>query len=131
MYDKKLNERAKKGWHVMIPKNPTRTEIEAFKIIPAIRRDIIRVLVDDYQMRQSKIAKKLGLTEASVSQYLSGKRASTYKVDEISDYIQEIARIISFDEKHNIPRMIEGLLKKYRIEKGWKKTIDDMSGWRT
>jgi len=54
-------------------KPTTPQEIEAWYIIPAIRKGFVRGLIKQ-GLSQKDIAKKLGLSSAAVSQYLSGKR---------------------------------------------------------
>lgn len=55
-------------------------EIEAWYIIPAIRRDISKCLVADYKVSYEKIGATLGVSKAAISQYLKGKRASKIKL---------------------------------------------------
>ena len=49
-------------------------EIEVWYIIPAIRRELTKSMVE-LGLTQKQIADKMGITEAAVSQYLSSKRA--------------------------------------------------------
>lgn len=57
-------------------------EIEVWYIIPAIRRELAKILIDKYKMRQNKVAEILGISEAAISQYLSNKRATEIKFPE-------------------------------------------------
>ncbi len=50
-------------------------EIEAFYAIPAVRRELARRLVA-LGMTQRDVARKLEVTDAAVSQYLSNKRGT-------------------------------------------------------
>jgi predicted transcriptional regulator len=50
-------------------------EIIVWQILPAIRREIAKSLIQDFGLTQKEAAEKLGLTEAAVSRYISGKRA--------------------------------------------------------
>ena len=50
-------------------------EIIVWQILPAIRRELARRLTQDFGLSQKEAAEKLGLTEAAVSRYISGKRA--------------------------------------------------------
>ncbi len=50
-------------------------EIEVRYILPAIRRELARILIEDHKHSQKETAKILGLTEAAVSQYQHSKRA--------------------------------------------------------
>ncbi len=53
-------------------------EIEVWYIIPAIRRELAKVLLK-HKLKQKEIAKILGITEAAISQYLHKKRAQEIK----------------------------------------------------
>jgi len=50
-------------------------EIEVWYIIPALRRELTKSMINDFNLTQKQIANILGLTEAAVSQYLHSKRA--------------------------------------------------------
>jgi predicted transcriptional regulator len=56
-------------------------EIEAFYVIPAVRRELARLLVAR-GLTQRAIAQKLGVTEPAVSQYLANKRGIPYEYPE-------------------------------------------------
>lgn len=77
----------------------TPCELVVGKILPALRASVVKELSGKYQMKQSDIAKKLGITQASVSQYLSSTRAGGTKVidrfPKIKTYAEEIARRIN------------------------------------
>ena len=49
-------------------------ELEVFYIIPAMRRELSRIMKDN-GIGQKEIARRLGVSEAAVSQYFSSKRA--------------------------------------------------------
>ena len=51
-------------------------EIEVRYILPAIRKELAKVLVNDHSLSQKEAAKILGITEAAVSQYRHSKRAN-------------------------------------------------------
>ena len=50
-------------------------EIEVRYILPAIRRELARIFIEDHKQSQKEASKLLGLTEAAVSQYRHSKRA--------------------------------------------------------
>ncbi len=54
-------------------------EIEMWYLIPALRREFTRIFVKDYGMKQKEVAKILGITEASVSNYAKSKRGEKIK----------------------------------------------------
>ena len=43
-------------------------------VLPAIRKELVRALVEEHGYTQRKAARLLGLSDAAVSQYLSKKR---------------------------------------------------------
>jgi predicted transcriptional regulator len=76
----------------------TPCELVVGKILPSLRSSVVKELSGKYHMKQSDIAKKLGITQASVSQYLSSARAGSAKMTEtfpkISIYADSIAKRI-------------------------------------
>jgi len=82
----------------------TPCELVVGKILPALRASVVKELSGKYHMKQSDIAKELGITQASVSQYLSATRAGGTKITErfpkIKTYANEIAnRIVAGENK--------------------------------
>ena len=51
-------------------------EVMAFSVLPAIRAQLARLLVEDYNIPQQRVASIMGLTSAAVSQYLNSKRGA-------------------------------------------------------
>ena len=49
-------------------------EIEVWYLLPALRREIAKNLIDKSGLNQKEAAKILGITESAISQYLSSKR---------------------------------------------------------
>ncbi len=83
----------------------TPCELVVGKILPTLRASVVRELSEKHHMKQSEIAKKLGITQASVSQYLSSTRAGGTKMLEsfpqITTYAQEISkRIIAGEDRY-------------------------------
>ena len=70
----------------MIHKLPQ--EISTWYIIPAIRREFVKEMINQ-GLTQRKAAEKLGLTEAAVSNYMKDKRASEVK---LNDHIKELIK---------------------------------------
>lgn len=54
-------------------------EIEVWYVIPAIRKELARSLVDNHEFSYEKAGALLGISKAAVSQYLSNKRANKIK----------------------------------------------------
>jgi hypothetical protein len=51
-------------------------EIEVWYIIPAVRKELARLLTKKYGFSYEKAGAALGISKAAVSQYLSNKRAN-------------------------------------------------------
>ena len=49
-------------------------EIIVWEVLPIIRNEFAKSLIKNHGLTQRKTAEILGLTEASVSRYISGKR---------------------------------------------------------
>ncbi|MHA1237858.1 MAG: transcriptional regulator [Candidatus Odinarchaeia archaeon] len=56
-------------------KTPCQTAL--WYVLPAIRRELARILIEEHKMSQRKAADILGLSEAAVSQYVHKKRGRT------------------------------------------------------
>lgn len=54
-------------------------EIEVWYLIPALRREIARIFIEDNKLTQKKTAEILGVSEAAISQYFKFKRAKEIK----------------------------------------------------
>ena len=70
-------------------------EIEVWYVIPALRRELAKSMINDLNLTQKHIANIMELTEAAVSQYLHSKRAkevvfSTAILQEIKDSAKRI-----------------------------------------
>ncbi len=72
---------------------PCETIIKRF--LPAIRSSITKELFNKYDFNQEEIAKRLGVTQAAVSKYLSGKYAQNIKNLEKNKKIKEISKKLS------------------------------------
>ncbi len=78
-------------------------EIEVWYLIPAIRRELAKCFIDNYNFSQKEIARVLGITEAAVSQYLKSKRASELQFSNKEKIIiKKYADKIVKDNKHSI-----------------------------
>jgi len=51
-------------------------EIELWYLIPSLRRELAKILVNKKKLNQKRISELLGVTGAAISQYLNLKRAS-------------------------------------------------------
>lgn len=75
----------------------TPQEMEVWYLLPSLRKEFARTLVEDNKMTQKKAAEILQVTEAAVSQYLNNKRAAELVFSkEVKDIIKEsVATILS------------------------------------
>ncbi|MDP7974719.1 MAG: transcriptional regulator [Thermoprotei archaeon] len=56
-------------------KSLARCEESVKFLLPSVRAEVARVLISNYSMSESQAATLLGVSQASVSHYLSGERA--------------------------------------------------------
>lgn len=70
-------------------------EIEVWYIIPAVRKELAKLLTKKYELSYEKAGNILGISKAAVSQYLSDKRANKIKLDiKTKREIEKSAKII-------------------------------------
>ncbi len=71
-------------------------EIAVKYVWPAFRNLVAKRLVTEYKLSQVEVAKLLGVTQAAVSYYLSGKRGNKLLMDyEKREEIQKLAYYIA------------------------------------
>ncbi len=91
-------------------------EIIMWYILPSIRKEIAKAMIKNHGLNQKEAAKRLGITDAAISQYLSAKRGKVKITD--PDILRNIKisakRIIEGNEKNLIEETcrICGLLRK-------------------
>jgi predicted transcriptional regulator len=83
----------------------TPCELVVGKILPSLRASVVKELSKKHGMKQSEIARKLEITQASVSQYLSATRAGDpgliERFPKILTYAEEISNRIIAGESRN------------------------------
>ena len=83
-------------------------DIEVRYILPAIRRELARVFIEQHKLNQKETARLLGMTEAAISQYRHSKRASEVVFsDEVTQQIRISADRILADKKNKKRVMAE------------------------
>lgn len=92
-------------------------EIEVWYLIPALRRELAKILIKEYGLTQRETAKRLGLTEAAVSQYLKEKRGKklNFNPTEMAE-IKKAAKSI-YEKDDAMMKCLYGLCKKFRTSK--------------
>jgi len=74
-------------------------EIEAWYIIPAIRKEIASCLVKDYEISYERVGNLIGVSKAAISQYLKGKRAAKIKLPkEVSTKVMHSCKLLINDK---------------------------------
>ncbi len=87
-------------------------EIEVRYILPAIRRELARMLIKEHKLSQKEAAYILGLTEAAISQYQHSKRAKEVVFsDNVVNEIKKSANLILHDKN----RKQKVIAEMYRI----------------
>lgn len=71
-------------------------EIEVWYIIPAVRKELAKLLTGKYELSYEKAGVILGISKAAVSQYLSNKRANKVCLNVITkNEIAKSAKVMS------------------------------------
>jgi len=69
-------------------------ELIVWYVLPTIRRELAKELVGAYGMTQAEVAKRFGVTDAAISQYLRKKRGDSAVIESSElypDFLAEIA----------------------------------------
>ena len=84
----------------------------AAKFIPIVRSKAAMVLFSEYGLTQQSISKMLGVSQAEVSKYLSGKGAKDNGI-RISDRdIEAFAHSIVIKDEYNAQKIVCGICPK-------------------
>lgn len=92
-------------------------EIEVWYIIPALRRELAKSLIEDCKLTQKKVAVFMGITEAAVSQYMNSKRAKEVMFSNASNKQIKISAKKIAEEKSSIVKEMVSLTKSSDIKK--------------
>ena len=57
-------------------------ELVVWYVLPTIRREVAKELVENHSMSQAEVARRFGVTDAAISQYLKKKRGDNPLIDE-------------------------------------------------
>ena len=109
-------------------------EIDVRFIIPAIRREIAKILVHERKNSQKDAAKFLDITAAAVSQYINSKRAT--QVEFSDQVVKEIRKLVDtlnknhtnfelMKEIYKISNLQEVIDIKCLIHKSLSKNLDE------
>lgn len=82
-------------------------EVEVWYIIPALRRELAKIMIDNFSLTQKEVAEHMGITEAAVSQYISSKRAKEVVFSNaVLDEIKKSVKVILQNNEQLIPQMM-------------------------
>ncbi len=92
-------------------------EIEVWYIIPAVRKELAKLLTKQHGMSYERAGGILGISKAAVSQYLSNKRANKIKFS--SEVKKEIVRSVNVIVKNerNVLSEMQRILKYIKDKK--------------
>lgn len=92
-------------------------EIEVWYIIPKIRKELAKELVESHKWSYEKTGDSLGITKAAVSQYLKDKRGNKIKISkDIEKEIKLSAKRI-FEKRSNSLIEIQNILRRMKETK--------------
>ena len=61
-------------------------EIVVWHILPLVRREIAKELVKEHKLSQAQVARRFGVTDAAISQYLKKKRGDNLLIEQSEHY---------------------------------------------
>ena len=70
-------------------------ELIVWYVLPSIRRELARELVEKHRFTQAEVARRFGVTDAAISQYLKSKRGTNKELEssgKYEEFREEIAR---------------------------------------
>ena len=96
----KLKHKFYKGKLTIVNMYSLLQEIEVWYIIPAVRKELAKLLTKKYKLSYEKTGIILGVSKAAISQYLSNKRANKIKLNtDTKKEIAKSAKIVSENPK--------------------------------
>ena len=102
----------------------TPCEIIVWNIVPIIRKEFAKNLIENHNLNQRKVADKLGITESAVSRYVSGKRGILEITDD--EILEEIKKSAKRIAKENGTTVIRETCRICRIFKS-RELIDGIN----
>jgi len=85
-------------------------EIEVWYLIPAIRRELARLLTKEHGLSYDKAGNVLGISKAAISQYNKNKRASKVNLHErVLKEVEKSAKRISTDKEKTVKEILRVL----------------------
>jgi predicted transcriptional regulator len=104
-------------------------ELIVGKILPSIRAAIVKILIEEYRLKQTEIAGLLGISQSAVSQYYTSTRGADHRFlllfPEILKYAREIADDLTKGKIKGYQISLCIPCQKIRAEKKFKEVQDD------
>jgi len=76
----------------------TPCEIIVWYVLPVIRKEVAKELIQKYNIKQSEVARLFGVTDAAVSQYMNKKRGGGVMIEN-SQYYGRFLKEIRYSSK--------------------------------
>ena len=89
-------------------------EIEVWYLLPALRKEVAKELVEKHKLRQKEVASMLDITEAAVSQYLKHKRGKGVEFSNKEHERIQAAAALMLKQKKNVARLLYELSATFR-----------------
>lgn len=89
-------------------------EVEVWYLLPALRRELTKIMIEEHGLSQKQVAKYLGVSEPAISQYQKSKRAGEIKFSKSdTEKIKKSARKMINDPDHMMKELY-ALSKQFR-----------------
>ena len=79
-------------------------EVMVSKLLPTIRARLTKILLDEYNMKQTEVAECLGITQATVSHYKTGCRGADEELLRIFPEIERCVKELAKEVAEGLPR---------------------------
>lgn len=93
-------------------------ELVVSKVLPSVRSAIVKILIEEHKMKQTDVAKILGISQGSTSLYITSMRARDKKFlqlfPEIKKYTKELAERIASGKLKSTPLTLCAVCKQLR-----------------
>ena len=77
-------------------------EVAVKSVIPAIRAELVKILYFEFKVKQTIIAKLLGISQPAVSHYIKGIRGAVINLEEYEDIMAEIRKFAEALRNNNL-----------------------------